>query len=92
MAAFVGRYDRPFLDVELGMLAGKLVGMITFKQGFPNEDAPPLPSPPLTMTLCEKDRLLVLDGAYKGAKVDIVRRPDGSIGWLRVGSRIHRRR
>jgi CubicO group peptidase (beta-lactamase class C family) len=92
LAAFAGHYSRPFMEIELGTLAGKLVGMITFKQGFPNEDAPPLPSPPpMSMRLCEKDRLLVLDGAYKGAKAEIVRQPDGSIGWLRIGGRIHKK-
>ncbi|MCP4418234.1 MAG: beta-lactamase family protein [Chloroflexi bacterium] len=92
LAAFVGHYGRPFMDVELGMLSGKLIGMITPKQGFPNEDAPPLPAPPpLTLALCEKDRLLVLDGAYKGAKAEIVRRVDGSVGWLRIGGRIHQK-
>ena len=40
-----------------------------------------------------RDRLcefvvLVMDGPRKGDTADIVRRSDGSIGWLRVG-RIH---
>jgi hypothetical protein len=39
--------------------------------------------------LGEKDRLLVLDGEAKGDKADIVRKADGSIGWLRTGGRIH---
>lgn len=90
LAAFTGFYSRPFTDLELGMIGGKLIGLITFKQGFPNEDAPLPPAPPpMTMTLCEKDRLLVQDGPYKGATAEVVRREDGTIGWLRVSGRIH---
>jgi len=89
LAAYAGLYSRPYEDVELGMLGGKLILIMTCKQGFPNEDSPPQPSPPpMTMALCEKDRLLVLDGEFKGVKAEIVRRPDGSIGWLRAGGRI----
>ena len=44
------------------------------------------------MGLCEKDRLLVLDGVHKGLKAEIVRQPDGSIGWLRYSERIHVRK
>lgn len=91
-AASAGFYSRSYCDLELGMLGGKLVGVLTDKAGFPNEDSPPHPSPPpMTMAVCEKDRLLVQDGPYKGAKADIVRRADGSIGWLRFGYRIHTR-
>ena len=90
LAAYTGVYSRPFTDIELGMLGGKLTSLMTFKKGFPNEDAPPTPAPPpMSIGLCEKDRLLVLDGAYKGARAEIVRRQDGSIGWLRVEGRIH---
>jgi hypothetical protein len=41
--------------------------------------------------LCEKDRLLVLDGMMKGATAEVIRQADGAIGWLRFGGRIHRR-
>ena len=89
LAPYVGRYSRPFAEIELGLLGGKLVGQRTVRRGFPTEDTPlPPPTPPMSLALCEKDRLLVLDGPLKDAKADIVRRPDGSIGWLRI-SRIH---
>jgi hypothetical protein len=32
----------------------------------------------------------VLDGSLKEAKVDVFRKPDGSIGWLRSG-RLHKK-
>ena len=43
----------------------------------------------MSLALCEEDRLLVLDGESKGETMDIVRKADGSIGWLRASRRIH---
>ncbi|HIQ06635.1 MAG TPA: class A beta-lactamase-related serine hydrolase [Anaerolineae bacterium] len=92
LAPYVGRYRRPFADIELGILGGKLVGQMTFKGGFPTRDSPPPPPPPpMSLALCERDRLLVLDGPYKDARAEIIRKPDGSIGWLRANWRIHPR-
>ena len=89
---YVGRYSRPFADIELGMLGGRLVGQITWKGGFPTRDTPPPPPPaPMSLALCEKDRLLVMDGPFKDATAEIVRKTDGSIGWLRASGRIHKR-
>jgi hypothetical protein len=92
LAAFVGRYSRPMADLELGMLAGRLIGQVTVKAGFPTEDAPIPPLPlPAPLDLCGKDRLLVTDGPMKGTTVDVLRQADGSIGWVRSGGRLHRR-
>jgi CubicO group peptidase (beta-lactamase class C family) len=93
LATYVGFYTRPSADVELGMLNGRLVGQMIFKQGFPSQDSPTPPSPPPSaLTLCGPDRLLVVAGPAEGSQVDVMRRPDGSIGWLRSGGRIYRRR
>jgi hypothetical protein len=63
-----------------------------FKQGFPSQDnPPPPPPPPAALTLCAPDRLLVVAGPGEGNQVDVIRKPDGSIGWLRSGGRIYRR-
>ncbi len=88
---YVGRYVRPVASVELTLLGGRLVCQIVYNSNFPAKDSPSDPSPPPSMTpaLCEKDRFLVLDGEYKGDTIDIIRKPDGSIGWLRLSRRIH---
>jgi len=92
LTPYVGRYRRPFADIELGILGGKLVVQMTPKGGFPSKDSPPPPAPPPTsLALCEKDRLVGLSGPFKNGTADIVRKPDGSIGWLRLGYRIHAR-
>jgi hypothetical protein len=91
LAAYVGFYSRPMADFELGILNGRLVGQMVFKQGFPSQDAPPPPPPPPSaLAPCGEDRLMIVDGPGKGGLVDVIRKPDGSIGWLRSG-RIHRR-
>jgi CubicO group peptidase (beta-lactamase class C family) len=92
LGAFVGRYERPMVDLELGLLCGRLVGQMVYKQGFPSQDSPPPPPPPpATLALCETDRLIVLDGMMKDGTVDVIRKGDGSIGWLRAGGRILKR-
>lgn len=92
LASFTGHYTRPYADIDLGMLAGKLVGLQKIKMGFPTKDTPPAPSsPPSILALCEKDRLLIVDGPAKGLMCDVIRKPDDSIGWLRFGDRLHER-
>jgi CubicO group peptidase (beta-lactamase class C family) len=91
LAQYAGLYSRPFMDIHLGMLGGRLIGQVIYKRGFPSQDSPPPPAPPpFTLGLCEDDRLIVLDGPNKSGKADIIRGEDGSITWLRFG-RIHRR-
>ncbi len=91
LAAYTGFYTRPFADAELGILGGRLIAQITYKKGFPAEDSPPPPPlPPGAFTLCGKDQLLGLDGPAKDAVIDVIRKQDGSIGWLRMG-RLYRR-
>ena len=91
LAAYEGFYTRPFADIELGMLNGRLIGQMVYKQGFPSRDQPPPPPPPpVSLALCQVDRLLVTSGPGKGARGEVIRKQDGTIGWLRLG-RIHRR-
>jgi CubicO group peptidase (beta-lactamase class C family) len=90
LVQYVGRYRSYFTDLELAMLAGRLVGQVTFKRGFPSEDVPPPPlPPPMSVGRCEEDRLLVLDGPFKDIPIDVIRAEDGSIGWLRRAGRLN---
>ena len=91
LAEYVGFYSRPMSDFELGLLNGRLVGQMVIKQGFPSKEMPPPPPPPPSaLAPCGKDRLLIVAGPNKGGTVDVIRKEDGSIGWLRAG-RIHRK-
>jgi CubicO group peptidase (beta-lactamase class C family) len=90
LRAFVGRYERPSADVELGLLAGQLVGQVQPKEGFPDPSVVPPPPPPMSVVRCEENRLLITNGPWKKAQIDVIRNPDGSIGWLRLG-RLYKR-
>ena len=90
LVELVGRYSRPMMDTELGLLGGRLVAQMIKKAGFPSQDSPiPPPPPPATLALCEKDRLIILDGMMKGMTADVIRKADGSIGWLRASGRVN---
>ncbi len=89
---YVGFYTRPFADVELLWKDGRLLAQPKTKGGFPNRTSPvPPPGPPVPLALYAKDRLVVPEGPQQGSRAEIIRRADGSIGWLRWGGRIHRR-
>jgi hypothetical protein len=92
LAAYMGFYTRPLADIELGMLCGRLVGQMVYKHGYPSQSSVPRPPPPpMLLALCEEDRLLIMSGPRKGDQVEIIRKPDGTIGWLREHDRIYQR-
>ncbi len=89
---YIGLYTSPSAEGEIGMLAGQLVMQTVQKFGFPDHNTPPPPPPPpVRLALCEPDRLLMLDGPSRGSTIDVLRRPDGQIGWMRSGGRLYRR-
>jgi CubicO group peptidase (beta-lactamase class C family) len=92
LAQFAGTYRAGLTEMELGVLAGRLVGQVVYKGGFPTKDTPPEPPPPpMWLAPIEPDRLMVMEGDFKDSKADAIRTPDGAIGWLRFGGRLHRR-
>lgn len=92
LAPYVGCYTNAFSDVELGMLAGRLIAQFVYKKGFPTQDSPPAPpSPPVTFERVSDERLIGLDGSSKNLLADVIRTPEGAIGWLRIGGRLYRR-
>lgn len=89
---YVGRYVRSYAEIELGLLGGRMIAQRIPKGGFPALDSPvPPPGPPFTVDLTEEDRMVIVDGPAKGWTIDFIRKPDGSIGWMRYGYRIHPR-
>ena len=90
LAELVGRYTRPMTDLEVGLLGGRLLAAVTYKASFPTQDVPPPPPPPpATLAMCAKDQLIILDGMMKDMTAEVIRKEDGSIGWVRAGGRIH---
>jgi CubicO group peptidase (beta-lactamase class C family) len=91
-SALTGKYTRPFADVDLEVSGGRLWANMRYKGGFPTPDDPPPPNPPLMeLAAVETDRLLILNGPSKSSPMDIIRKEDGSIGWLRASKRLHTR-
>jgi hypothetical protein len=92
LSAHIGNYVRPYADIGLGVLYGRLIAQVIYKRGFPTEVSPPSsPPPPMTLASCRPDQLIILDGACKDDIVDVVRNEDGSIGWLRFSLRLYAR-
>ncbi|MCB0035071.1 MAG: beta-lactamase family protein [Anaerolineales bacterium] len=88
--ALIGRYTRPLADFEWSLVEGELLGQVSFKQGFPTENDPPRPPTPLfRCTFFTPDSFVASDGPLRGTAGQIVRREDGSIGWVRFGMRLH---
>jgi CubicO group peptidase (beta-lactamase class C family) len=89
---YVGDYTAAATDVHLEIKDGALVLQSIPKGGFPTPDAPPPPAPPPTrLALCGPDQVIGLDEPYQGERGEFLRAADGSLAWLRVGGRVHRR-
>lgn len=92
LSQVVGRYTRPFAEVELKEEDGRLIAKMRYLGGFPTEDDPTPPDPPLMrLAATEPERFLVQDGPAKSAPVDIIRDSDGKIGWVRLQRRLFKK-
>lgn len=92
LAEYVGLYSRPFADLRVKLEGGRLMIQTIQKQGFPTPASPiPPPPPAILYELYAKDRLIVTAGPQKGARAEILRRPDGTVGWIRVNGRVSRK-
>ncbi len=89
---YVGKYDRGFAEIELGILGGQMIGQQVQRRGFPDQHTPsPPPPPPATLMPTGEDQFVVTDGPMARAEVHFIRRADGSIGCLRLGMRAYQR-
>jgi hypothetical protein len=93
LAAYAGRYSAAASDFDLSVRDGELWLQMIPKGGFPNKDSKPSgpPPPPVRIMLGANDTLVALDPPFRNARGDILRAPDGSIAWIRFGSRIAKR-
>ena len=92
LAAYAARYSRSFSDIVITLESGTLHVQSIAKRGFPNASAPvPPPGPKVPYAFYATDRAVATTGPQKGTRIDFIRNPDGSLGWVRVGGRIHRK-
>jgi CubicO group peptidase (beta-lactamase class C family) len=85
VAQYTGTYSRPYMDVFVTAEDGRLMIQSVIKQGFMSDDLP-APPPPSEFGLYADDRIIEMDGKARG---EFVRKADGSIGWLRLPTRIN---
>lgn len=46
---------------------------------------------PSVVDLIDEDQIILLEGPMKSSRGEFIREKDGTIGWLRMGGRIHKR-
>jgi CubicO group peptidase (beta-lactamase class C family) len=92
LAPYAARYSRTYADVVVTAENGTLLVQTIIKRGFPNARAPVPPAgPKVPYAFYATDRAVGTTGPQKGTRIDFIRAPDGSIGWIRVSGRIHRK-
>jgi CubicO group peptidase (beta-lactamase class C family) len=91
LAEFCGRYSRGMMDLELTLEGDALSAKIQYKTGFPRQDSPMPDVPPIPLSLTDRGTLMAQGGRYDRAEGVFHRHPDGTIGWLLFGGRLHRK-
>lgn len=92
LAPYAGRYTSVLQDLELTMQDGMLILQDVPKGGFPLQDSPPRPaSPPTRLAFYDPDLVLALDQPYKDQRGEFLRDANGTLIWLRISGRLHRR-
>ncbi len=92
LAPYIGRYTAAGTDLELRAGDNGLMLHQFPKGGFPRKGiSAPKPPPPVRVALYGEDLLIGLDEPMKGTRGEFIRDADGSIAWLRLGSRAHKR-
>ncbi len=88
-----GRYsNKPFSEIVVKVVDGRLTIQGIQNSGYPTSTSPvPQPAPPSTFAFYAKDRLVAIEGPVKTMRAEVIRRPDGSIGWIRYASRLNKR-
>jgi CubicO group peptidase (beta-lactamase class C family) len=90
LTTYAGRYTSTLNEIELTMRDGALhMQMIPTGTGPGDEPRPPLPPTPLAFY--QDDKIVALEGPLHGVRGEFLRLPSGSIAWLRLSGRLHRR-
>lgn len=88
LAPYIGRYVAALADLAIDLRDGGLV-LQTIPR--PGDGEGPLASPSVRLGFIGPDRVVVLDPPRGSRRGEFLRRPDGSIAWLRFDSRLHAR-
>jgi CubicO group peptidase (beta-lactamase class C family) len=89
---YIGRYQIGTECFDLKVKGGHLIYHHIPLGGFPTPDTPPGPAMPLMrFSFYEKDKLIGLDEPYKDALGDFLRDETGTLQFLRIGGRAHKK-
>jgi len=90
LEALAGRYEIARGQLELRLAGGELVITLGPRPGVeaPPNGWPPFPLPARCGVVGE-DELVVLEGPGRGSRLQVLRRDDGSIVWVRFGLRLY---
>ena len=88
-----GQYTATLTLADVTMRNGKLYISRRSLGGFPTRDTPPSspePSPPVHYAFYADDHIVGTEEPNMGDLGQVLRNRDGSVAWLRIGTRIHR--
>lgn len=92
LSAYQGNYHAALNHLEVRVNGNELWVQAIPQGGFPDVSSPPAPTPPaVRIGFTGVDRVIALDPPYTNNRAEFIRDADGSVGWLRFGSRVHRR-
>lgn len=92
LSSYAGEYEATLSKATIELRDGQLYLQSIPKGGFPKPYSPPTPTPPeVRLAFTGPDQVVILDYPSKGGKGEFLRHPDGSIAWLRLGGRLHKR-
>ncbi|HEX9915756.1 MAG TPA: serine hydrolase domain-containing protein, partial [Candidatus Bathyarchaeia archaeon] len=88
-----GQYTATLTSAEVTVKKGELYISQRSLGGFPTRDTPPAspePSPPVHYAFYAEDNIVGTEEPNMGNLGQVIRNRDGSVAWLRIGTRIHR--
>lgn len=93
LAEYTGRYVTPLTIVEISAADGRFIATLNdsdkVRELFEN---PPPPDPPVPVAFAGPDLIVATEGPLKDAlKGEFLRDANGTIVYLRIGGRVHRR-
>jgi CubicO group peptidase (beta-lactamase class C family) len=93
LVEYEGSYTATLSAAEVNVDEGKLAISRKYLGGFPTRDVPPpeAESPkPVRYGFYDEDQIVGLEAPFEGDIAQFIRDPNGSIAWMRLGTRIHR--
>lgn len=87
LAAYKGKYDALLSDIDVVQKDEGLEGTFNYHtNGLFEVDPPPIPG--IQFAFYGPDKIVTLNGPYKGLKGEFVRDSDGKVNWFRFGGRM----